>query len=658
MCDSIDNDCDGAIDEDCQSCVPVSTIGNDQLADGSFLFPFQTIQAAIQWTVANNGPPTICVSAGQFCGSNANPVTGTYQMPDNTTITMANGISVLGNYERTTWTRCNAFTTTVIQPRTPEGITFPATVTATTVLDGFRIDRWNSATAAGVTVDGAQNVILSNLAIQNTPTVMSSYGVNVVNGGDVTIARSRIDAGNGSVESIAVRSIASRVRLTANCASLDGVGHCDDFCANNPSIRGRTTNGPGTTYAVLLQDSPGSTIEGSALCANDGDQGAAIRVGGDATGVTIRANLVNAFGGAQSSHGIWMEDCGGAAPWIVDNHYIASAGDTQQTSVDGIRAIGDCHPVIDSNERINGGGEGQASNPNGVHCGANGAGVASQCVILGNQLIRGSEFGFPPIATGVRCDGDGCLRIERNRITGRGGNSSYGVWLEATTAVVDTNVISGGCSPTAVGVHALDTAARLQNNRIFGFTQPDCAPGSNPNPQVSAGLEVLLAAGANEIDVHSNDIDGGGMALGCIARALDLGVGPSAPAGGKGVFRNNILRAGACMSERYGVFEADPSADPRIFENNNLDPFLSPTALYFDEGMTPLATDAEVNALIDMTVGGVISADSMFVAYPGDLHLLPGSPCLGAGTPAGAPARDMDGDGRDPAAPDIGADEM
>src|SRR6185436_7809401 len=108
-------------------------------------------------------------------------------------------------------------------------------------------------------------------------------------------------------------------------------------------------------------------------CANDGQSGSAIRIVGDGTGITIRGNLVNAFGGATDSHGIWMEDCGGAAPWIVDNHYIAAAGDTQQTSVDAIRAMGDCHPVIDSNERITGGGEGQAANPNGVHCGANAA---------------------------------------------------------------------------------------------------------------------------------------------------------------------------------------------------------------------------------------------------------------------------------------------
>ena len=58
-----------------------------------------------------------------------------------------------------------------------------------------------------------------------------------------------------------------------------------------------------------------------------------------------------------------------------------------------------------------------------------------------------------------------------------------------------------------------------------------------------------------------------------------------------------------------------------------------------------------------MIVSGVISADPLFIAYPTDLHLSAGSPCIGAGTPTGRPALDMDGQPRDPSAPDIGADE-
>lgn len=59
-----------------------------------------------------------------------------------------------------------------------------------------------------------------------------------------------------------------------------------------------------------------------------------------------------------------------------------------------------------------------------------------------------------------------------------------------------------------------------------------------------------------------------------------------------------------------------------------------------------------------MTVNGTLSVDPLFANYPIDLHLQATSLCIAAGTPAGAPATDFDGDPRDPATPDIGADEF
>src|SRR5262249_12996047 len=119
---------------------------------------------------------------------------------------MADGISVLGNYESTGWTRCNSGTT-IIQPQTAEGVTFPSSVTQVTVLDGFQVDRFMAQTTAAVTVNGAKNAILSGLTISNTPAVANSYGINVISGGEATVTRGRIDAGAGTSESIAVRSV-------------------------------------------------------------------------------------------------------------------------------------------------------------------------------------------------------------------------------------------------------------------------------------------------------------------------------------------------------------------------------------------------------------------------------------------------------------------
>ncbi len=51
-----------------------------------------------------------------------------------------------------------------------------------------------------------------------------------------------------------------------------------------------------------------------------------------------------------------------------------------------------------------------------------------------------------------------------------------------------------------------------------------------------------------------------------------------------------------------------------------------------------------------------LSADPLFVNTPTDLHLLPASPCVGAGTSTGAPTTDLDGSPR-PNPPSIGAYE-
>jgi len=645
-CGGGDSDCDGAIDENCVNCVPVSPTGNDGTADGTTANPFRTIQGAISWAAADSTRPRIvCVAAGTACAQ-----TATYAGA----VTMADGISVYGNYETGGWTRCTG-STTVIQPGTAEGVLFPAAVASTTILDGFRIDRHTSATTAGVTLDGATRAVLSNIVINNTPTVTNSYGVNMINGAAALITASSIFAGSGSAVSIGVRSVGSTPTIMNNCQGYDTAGRCNVFCGNAGSaIRGRFTTGTGETYAVLLESSPGALVQASAMCGNDADTGAALRIQGDAAGTVVRGNLANGWGGAVDSHGVWLSDCAAAAPWLVDNFLIAAAGDTGTTRTDGVRAVGDCHPVIDTNVHITGGGEGGTSGANGVYCGLGTSGTASQCVVLGNLLIDGSQFGNPPTSVGVRCDDDGCMRIADNVITGRGGIDIWGVMIGRSGTFVDNNVISGGCGThSTTGVQLEDSFARLQNNRIIGGL---CNSGSiSTAPAV--GLLVLLGAGSNEADVHSNVIDGGGFNGACTSTGVVFDVTTTPPASGMGILRNNIVLAGPCQTAN-NVVEAAAAADPRIFENNDLDPYGAPLALYVDETSSPLTTAPAVDALLDMTAGGTISADAMFVAYPADLHIQTGSPCDGAGTTAGAPAYDMDGQPRSATAPDIGADEI
>jgi hypothetical protein len=298
----------------------------------------------------------------------------------------------------------------------------------------------------------------------------------------------------------------SKVDVVDNCDTIDTNGRCATACGggNLMSIVGALTAiDTGETYPVLLSSSPGSVIARNAMCQNNALDGAGVRVEGMAKGVIVRDNYINALGGLRNSHGVWVEDCNDDAPWIVDNFSIYTTGRVTNSSADGVHAVGACHPVIDSNLLISGGGEGNASNVNGVYCGANTAGVVSRCVVLNNQRIQGSSSGFPPTAVGVDCEAGGCMRIAGNRlITGNAAaTATIGVRLGKTGTLVDGNVISGGCAGQSTGVFASDSYARLQNNWISAGCETPLATATY------VGLSTI-SSGTNVLDVESNDLDG------------------------------------------------------------------------------------------------------------------------------------------------------
>ncbi len=421
------------------------------------------------------------------------------------------------------------------------------------------------------------------------------------------------------------------------------------------AIRGRFASGTGEVFAVSLEGSSNSVIDQNSICANAGNTGGGIRITGESHNVVVRRNFIGAFGGQLASFGILAEDCGGGAPWIVDNYEISSEGPNPSTVVNAIRAEGNCHPTIDNNGPIFGGNEGQTVGTVGIYCGAGAAsGVASLCSILGNQEIRGSRFGFPPFAAGVQCANGGCNRIANNDINGNSAVRVFGVIVEDAGPVIDRNTITGGCGTmSGVGVFAENSYSRIQNNFIRAGTCEDNASNGG-----FVGLLNKFDTGGNELVVHSNTIFGGGdTSLPCTSVAVHTESVTVGSVGGLGgVYRNNILAPGHC-NQSFGFSEGDASADPRILENNNFDVHKPPTALYLDEAMTGVNTVAAINGLSDVSAAANISVDSQFVSYSNDLHINAGSLCIGAGTSVGAPLRDYDGDTRDTAAPDIGADE-
>jgi hypothetical protein len=670
-CDGIDNDCDGAVDEDCSSCVRVAPNGDDTAAAGdNNATPFANVQAAIDFAATHpSGASRVCVAGGATCQASA-----TYNGPTGSDLTMRDGIDVFANYESTGWTRCTAPNTT-LAPQTPLGVSFPASITSPTTLDGFSIVRSIAGTStAAVTVDGATHVVLSNLVVPKNATIANAYGIVLQNGAEALVYRSRIEVANGygTTETIGIKSVGSLLYLE-NSSGADAAGNTPPCAATGNGVV-LSMSGPsgGMQRGVLLESSPGSVIEDSDVCAtpysNDTTQNArvaAVEIHGDATGIVLHGDRLTSmpYGGTPRAT-LAMTDCGAATPWIAGNTItIQSLESAPVTVPESIYAAGDCRPRIDSNPSISATTNTYAT---ALHCGTQG-GIDSQCIISHNAKI-GVNIAVPSTGgpafytsgTGVQCDGTACARIDQNQIQGvaqatYSGSCSLnvtgdGLVLSNSAALVAANVIVGNNSSTlnsdGIGVSS-GGAARIENNYISGS---NIAAGYNQCLGVKTIIGLSVSGPA---DVDSNSISSGFNACwaeaGIPSASGRYGYGVDAGAGS--TFRNNAL--GGCVSFR----EYSTNADPVVFQNNDM------PGGYLDEGTNypnadfsdPRLGATQVNALTDMTTGGNIDA-ACFTGSTDGKHLAAGSACIDAGTSTGAPFVDYDGQARD-AHPDIGPDE-
>ncbi|HEX4405780.1 MAG TPA: MopE-related protein [Polyangia bacterium] len=682
LCDGKDESCDGVVDDGCaqRSCVFVSPVGDDMLGTGSALRPFRSIQAAISSAASpQSTTKSVCVAGGLTCFD-----AFTYDVTAEQPLTMANGVSVYGNYEARTWTRC-AFGTTglptltvTIAPRGAAGVTFPATVTTPTTLDGVHVKRSSgnggggaATTTAGITVTGAKQVTISNVMIDEDQASTISYGVNLTGGAEALITRSAIFGGGASASAIGVHSAGSKPTIRENCATVDPTtGHCTATCsATSLGIHGRYApangngngggmgpGGPGTAtiegVAIDLVDSPGAIVERNAICGTEGTSGAGVRVGGVSTGIVVRGNSITSDGATGQAIGVSLLACGDAAPWIVDNEVIVGDPVGQSTRAAGINVSGACHPVIDGNTKIAPGASGSPMTALGVYCGPDTTmttSVPSRCFISGNKSIQGSPTTRPSASYAVSCDVGSCARVTGNALNGQSGATVVGILLRETGAYVDRNVITGGCgTKTTTAVLADDAFARVENNVVHG-----AACGVNATTPEADGVRVHVGT-SNEVEIDANTIIAGGAGQ-CVNVAAGIGLGNGAgPTAPHGIFRNNILRAGgACTIGRDDFIETEAGAAPRIFSHNDLDPTGMPTLLLLPQPPSP-TTVGDINQLAGAS--GNVSLDPMFTSAT-DYHLAAGSLLINAGSAADPPRTDFDGKPRNDGLPDIGAFE-
>lgn len=293
-CNTLDDNCNGLIDDGCTSgCVVVAPTGDDAAADGSPAHPFATIGAAMTFASSVDGgaPPRVCVAGGASCNDRK-----TYMMEG--PLDILDGASVQGNYALSggSLSACSTFPpiTTLQFPATGEAVTFGNTQSAE--LGGFAIVRQTSVAPASTSIAGVRvsggSVRLSALFIGEQSGAEQTYGVDVEDG-DVTLTGSSISAGQGTASAVGVLVKGGTINLRNNC-TLDSNGRCPSTCGVSDStvlgIRGRVLSGlpePGSAAesSAVYAAAGSATMVGNNLC---GSSGSAAEAGRNGTLATVR----------------------------------------------------------------------------------------------------------------------------------------------------------------------------------------------------------------------------------------------------------------------------------------------------------------------------------------------------------------------------------
>jgi hypothetical protein len=196
--DMKDNGCTGQAEQGCQGLGTfVSGLTGDDNNPGTQAAPVKTIAKGIEHAKTIGNGVAVYVAGG-----------GGVHYPDPLTVT--EGISLYGGYNRMTWVRELTNSDTPILAQGPDGVYIPPGITRKTVIDGFRIQGKNDAAntaqqpyGAALTIDRASPTISNNVI--NGPTEPSgNRSIAVIILGPTStpkgplITNNRITGGNAS----------------------------------------------------------------------------------------------------------------------------------------------------------------------------------------------------------------------------------------------------------------------------------------------------------------------------------------------------------------------------------------------------------------------------------------------------------------------------
>ena len=483
MCDGIDNDCNGLVDDNiptvgvaCGSmtavgacvektvCLPqvgvvclgtfVSPAG---LATnpGTKAAPLNKITDGIRNALLIGGSADVCA-----CDPNGNGAT-TYTE----NVIMAEGVSLIGSYNCTFAARdlVNNMTR-IVDTDAALGLKFPPGITHVTSLDGFAVRGADAASGNSVAISAIDSSpLLVDVAAQGG-SAPNSFGLSVVR------------TGAGAVAPIITRG-------TYGASALAGAGNSQIAMY----LDGAAANLNAATLGLLGAASPTAGFSIGLRCANQGCAGTSLNgvtidAGGGlslAAGIYASADLTG-FSAANGKYlggnsnttgvGVLLENCTGS-PTFTGNSVVRGGSGPMGLRV-GFAASGvNCNPTL------------QTSTVKGCEMGATCIGVScdgAPCVISNNTIDAASTTNNA--AVGVRCVNGGCASVTGNTVTAGSVTpgataTSSGVGIDLTDTanpVVDANLVSGpSCVSSGIGssgpgllaaLHLHNTSASVTNN--------------------------------------------------------------------------------------------------------------------------------------------------------------------------------------------------
>lgn len=481
----------------------------------------------------------------------------------------------------------------------------------------------------GFTVRGAETGIYCNTAFTISDNIVTSgkYGI-YANGSSPTITNNTID-GHGT----GIRGV-----------WCDASGYCK--------------NGYPYAYTTTPQIS-GNTVGGWTSCALYAN-GVYVGCTWDFVFGNCRPAVTNntLFGGQNT---VWVDNCG---PTIADNTVIGLAGSVSAAY------FNQGAPTFSRNKVLAGGKA-------GIYCYANAYcknGYASPyyctATVSGNTISGATEYGILCKADRVSCtwsSGDGnCIpTISNNNISGSGiqgiqcnratpsitgntiaGNADCGIYCynDVSSASMMALTIDGNLiSNQKKGVYCNGVSITVRNNTILGNSEQGvlCENGSSTAVigNTFGGNKIGMTGRVSTPSVLSNLFAGN-----------DIGINSQ---GGSPKFRNNTV----ANNGWYGIHveSGTPEAYNNIVTGSSVGCLVEDGSIAL--GYNNLWENGE-NYLGVAAAASDVSVDPQFLASAvGEYHLLPGSPCIGAGdnATAGLP---QDADGKDRILPAEGVVDM